>query len=234
MKPAHGVIACRHLSRVRHEDIALEGIALNDQSGAERRRDFRVQDQILLDYEIVSDTEMRGALSNIVLVDSAELNATTTLRRLETDLQDSLEALQKNDKDLARCLDLINNKINTLASLIPSVRDLDPALKQREARDCSLSASGVAFASRETLPHGTNLCLRMVVLPNYHHVMAYGEVIRVTDMQEPADGFTHVIGVRFVHILDRYREILARRALQREIEDLRIRRRQDEDQSAAG
>ena len=236
------MITRRRLSSFRHEDIALEDIALNDKSGAERRRDFRVQDQILLDYEIVSDVEMRGALSNIVLVDSAELNATTTLRRLETDLQDSLEALQKNDKDLARCLDLINNKINTLVSLIPSVQDIDPALKQRETRECSLSASGVAFASREALPMGTNLCLRMVVLPNYHHIVAYGEVIRVTEMHEPTDGFTHIIGVRFVHILDRYREILARRALQREIEDLRIRRRQDEgkdkgkdeDQSVAG
>ncbi len=201
---------------------------MTEKTGAERRRDFRVQDQILLDYEVVSDAEMRGALSNIVLVDSAELNATTTLRRLETDLQDALETLQKNDKDLARGLDLLNNKINTLATLIPAAAKIDPSLQQREARNCSLSASGIAFASRESVPVGSNLCLRMVVLPNYHHVMAYGEVLRTTDMEEPSDGFSHVIGVRFVHILDRYREILARRALQREIEDLRVKRRQAE------
>ena len=219
------------MSSFQHDYIALEGFTLNDKSGAERRRDFRVQDQILLDYEIVSDAEMRGALSNIVLVDSAELNATTTLRRLETDLQDALEVLQKNDKDLARCLDLLNNKINTLVSLIPSAKKTDRALEQREARNCSLSASGIAFTSRESVPMGANLCLRMVVLPNYHHIMAYGEVLRVSDMEEPVDGFTHVVGVRFVHILDRYREILARRALQREIEDLRIRRRQEEGQN---
>ncbi len=201
---------------------------MTEKSGSERRKHFRVQDQILLDYEVVSDAEMRGALRNIALVDSAELCATTTLRRLETELQEALEVVQKEDKELARCLDLINNKINTITSLIPSAIKIDPALAKREARSCSLSASGIAFASREAVELGVNLCLRMVVLPNYHHVMAYGEVVRVTEVENPDDGFTHIIGVRFEHILDRYREILARRALQREIEDLRIKRREAE------
>ncbi|MEM7081972.1 MAG: PilZ domain-containing protein [Pseudomonadota bacterium] len=196
---------------------------------ANRRQDFRVEDQILLDYEIVTETEMRGGLRNIVLVDSAELNATTTLRRLETDIQDALATIQKTDKDLSRCLDLLNNKLNTIASLVPMAVEIDAALKRREVRTCSLSASGIAFSCRRALEVGSNLCLRMVVLPNYHHVMAYGEIIRVTEMQEPVDGFTHVIGVRFVHILDRYREVLARRALQREIEDLRIKRLDSEE-----
>ena len=72
----------------------------------------------------------------------------------------------------------------------------------------------------------------MVILPNYHHVVAYAEIVRVTEIDEPTDGFTHVIGVHFVHILDRYREILARRALQREIEDLRAERERTERQMA--
>lgn len=210
---------------------------MSEQNGAERRKDFRVQDQVLLDYQIVSDSEMRGALRNIVLVDSASLNATTTLRRLETEFQSSLEGVRKDHQDIANCLDLINNKINALSGLIPEAVDTDPTLKLREARSCSLSASGIAFANQEALPMGANVCLRMVVLPNYHHIIAYGEVIRVTSMEEPEGDFTHVIGVRFEHILDRYREILARRALQREIEDLRLKRREQaaesDDQSIA-
>ena len=101
---------------------------MKNKGGAERRKTFRVQDQIMLDYQVISDTEMRGALRNLVLVDSAQLNATTTLRRLETDLQSALAALQKNDKELARTLDLLNNKINTIAGLIPDAFRLDPAL----------------------------------------------------------------------------------------------------------
>ena len=54
---------------------------MKNKGGAERRKTFRVQDQIMLDYQVISDTEMRGALRNLVLVDSAQLNATTTLRR---------------------------------------------------------------------------------------------------------------------------------------------------------
>lgn len=195
--------------------------------GAERRKNFRVQDQVLLDYKLVSDVEMRGALRHIVLVDSAELSAATTLRRLETDLQTTLYALQKTDKELARCLDLLNNKINTLAGLVPAAIKLDAALEKRDVCDCSLSATGIGFACREPLPEGANICLRMVILPNYHHVVAYGEIVRVTEIENPTDEFTHLIGVHFVHILDRYREILARRALQREIEDLRVKRLED-------
>ncbi len=205
---------------------------MSDKGGAERRKTFRVQDQIMLDYEVISDTEMRGALRNLVLVDSAQLNATTTLRRLETDLQGALAALQKTDKELARTLDLINNKINTLAGLVPDAKKLDPALAKRDVCECSLSASGIAFTCREALELGAHLRLRMVILPNYHHVVAYAEIVRVTEMEEPVDGFTHVVGVHFVHILDRYREILARRALQREIEDLRAERQRVEKQIA--
>ena len=195
-----------------------------EDEGAERRKNFRVQDQVLLDYQVVSDAEMRGALKHIALVDSAELTSTTTLRRLETELQTMLSVLQKKDKELARCLDLLNNKINSLTTLIPEATRIDPALMQREVCDCSLSSSGIAFTCRESLPEGANIRLRMVILPNYHHIITYGEVIRVTEMDESVGGFSHVIGVKFVHILDRYREVLARRAMQREIEDLRIKR----------
>lgn len=201
---------------------------MKETGGAERRKTFRVQDQIMLDYEVVSETEMRGALRNITLVDSGSLNASTTLRRLESDLQRALAALQKTDKELARTLDLLNNKINTIAGLVPDAVKLDPALEKRDVCECSLSASGLAFTCKESFEAGTKLRLRMVILPNYHHVVAYAEVVRSTDMEEPRDGFTQIVAVHFVHILDRYREILARRALQREIEDLRAERQRTE------
>ena len=147
-------------------------------------------------------------------------------------VESALATLQKSDKELARTLDLLNNKINTVAGLVPDAMKLDPALAKRDVCECSLSSSGIAFTCREKLTLGDKLQLRMVVLPNYNHVVAYGEVVRVSEMDEPLDGFSHVIGVHFVHILDRYREILARRALQREIEDLRAERQKAEREAA--
>lgn len=199
-------------------------------SGIERRRHFRVQDQILVDYDIVTDAEVRGAARKLQVVDPAELSATTTLRRLETELQTALGRLSNRHGEIIRCLDLLNSKVNTLASMIPAVGKQDQDLLSRDVCDCSLSSSGIAFTSREALPLDARLRLRLVVLPDYFHVTAYGEVVRVTPISDPDDGFTHVIGVNFLHILDRYREALARRSLQREIEDrrdARLRREQD-------
>lgn len=196
----------------------------------ERRRHFRVQDQILLDYQIVTEADVRGAVRHFELVDPTELSVTTSLRRLEIELQSALGKLSNKHGELMRCLDLLNSKINALAAVMPAASKQDQALLNRDVCDCSLSASGVAFTCREALPLDAKVRLRMVVLPDYFHVTAYGEVVRVTDIADPEDGFTHVVGVHFLHILDRYRDALARRSLQREIEDRRDQRlRRDEE-----
>lgn len=195
---------------------------------AERRRHFRVQDQILVDYEIVTDAEVRGASRQMQVVDPAELSATTTLRRLEIELQTALGRLSNRHGEIIRCLDLLNSKVNTLAGMIPATGKQDREMLSRDVCDCSLSSSGVAFTAREALPLDARLRLRLVILPDYFHVIAYGEVVRVTPIEPDEDGFTHVIGVNFLHILDRYREALARRSLQREIEDRRDARLQRE------
>jgi len=199
-----------------------------NRSPDERRRHFRVQDQILVDYDVVTDAEVRGASSNMALVDPAELSATTTLRRLENELQTALGALSNRHGEIIRCLDLLNSKVNTLASLLPAVGRQDRDLLGLEVCDCSLCSSGVAFTCREPLELDTRLRLRLVILPDYFHVTAYGEVVRVTPIDDPENGFTHVVGVNFLHILDRYREALARRSLQREIEDRRDQRQREE------
>lgn len=195
---------------------------------SDRRRHFRVQDQILVDYEIVTDAEVRGAASHMELVDPAELSATTTLRRLETELQNALSRLSNRHGEIIRCLDLLNSKVNTVAALLNPTGKQDKELMQRDVCDCSLSSSGVAFTCREELPLDSRVRLRLVILPDYFHVTAFGEVVRVTPIENPDDGFTHVIGVNFLHILDRYREALARRSLQREIEDRRDERLRQE------
>ena len=201
-------------------------------SSNERRRHFRVQDQVLVDYELVTDAEVRAAAHQMQVVDPAELSATTTLRRLEIELQTALSRLSNRHGEIIRCLDLLNSKVNTLAGMIPATGKQDQELALRDVCDCSLSSSGIAFTARQSLPLDTRLRLRLVILPDYFHVTAYGEVVRVTPIEKPEDGFSHVIGVNFLHILDRYREALARRSLQREIEDrrdARLRREQSRD-----
>lgn len=186
-----------------------------------------------MDYELVSDAEVRGAAAKMQVVDPTELSATTTLRRLEMELQSALSMLSNRHGEIIRCLDLLNSKVNTLASMIPASGKQDLELQSRDVCDCSLSSSGIAFTAREALPLDSRIRLRMVVLPDYFHVTAYGEIVRVTPIDNPDDGFTHVIGVNFLHILDRYREALARRSLQREIEDRRDARQRLEAREAA-
>ncbi|MEO1573667.1 MAG: PilZ domain-containing protein, partial [Pseudomonadota bacterium] len=180
------------------------------------------------------DAEVRGAARKMQVVDPAELSATTTLRRLEMELQTALSRLSNRHGEIIRCLDLLNSKVNTLAGMIPALGKQDQDLLSRDVCDCSLSSSGIAFTAREALPLDARLRLRLVILPDYFHVTAYGEVVRVTPISDPDDGFTHVIGVNFLHILDRYREALARRSLQREIEDRRDARMRREQDAMAG
>lgn len=190
---------------------------------AERREHLRVHDQVLLDYELLTAAQMRAALRHIVLVDSSELSPAATFRRLEAELQEALTRLSKQQREVARSLDLLNNKINAAIELLPSMGGL--WARDADVVPCNVSASGLAFYCHEPLAVGANLRIRMVIPPAYHHVLAYGEIVRATPLDEPVDDLRYEIGVRFVHILDRHREILARRALQRDIEALRVARR---------
>ena len=131
---------------------------------SDRRRHFRVQDQILVDYDIVTDAEVRGASHQLELVDPTELSATTTLRRLEAELQTALSRLSNRHGEVIRCLDLLNNKVNTVAALLTPTSKLDEELLQRDVCDCSLSSSGVAFTCREELPLDARVRLRLVIL----------------------------------------------------------------------
>ena len=199
-------------------------------TGAERRKHFRVDDKVLIDYKLVTDLEIRAAMNNLALVDNAELSAMTTLRRLESDLQDALGKLQRNQKETARCLDILNNKINTAISLLPGDPNTDMNMSEREVCQCNLSASGIAFTTREAIPVGARMRLRMVMLPDYYHIVTYARVMRCEAIDgEDEDGFTHVVGTHFVHILDRYKDILVRRSLQREIQERREERKRAND-----
>ncbi len=193
-------------------------------NGADRRDYFRVEDKVYLDYEIISDEKMRVGVQELARGRSAELGISAALLRMESQLTQTLTVVEQRDKNTARALGLINNKINALVSLMPVLQDNDNNLLKKPVRRCNLSASGLAFPADEALRAGDKMMLRMVLPPAYYYIVAYAEVIRCDRTGAVKDGGSHRVAVRFTFLLDRYREMLIRHSFMKEKQALRERR----------
>ena len=91
----------------------------------------------------------------------------------------------------------------------------------------NLSAGGLALDSAETLDLGTQVEIKLLLLPSYTGVVAFGEVIGVV-ASEDNPAYPHRLRINFSHIRDSDRDALIRHILRRQGEMLRRERERRE------
>jgi len=185
----------------------------NPSAGAERREYFRVDDSVLLDYRLLGegeppdpgDREEPGRFT--VMADFAAKSR--HMHRLA-------HRIRRQSADLARYLELLDDKLNTLARLCvdQATGDMD-----RSARPVSLSAGGIRFRAGSALAAGALLELRMVLLPSRTGLMVRARVVHCQPA-DPEGEFPYQVGVEFEDLREVDRELLVRHLLGRQARHL--------------
>ena len=189
----------------------------------ERRKWFRVDNPVALSYEILEEQEMQQRIAELKRGGFPAGGISATLFGFENEIQEKLANVRRNSPDVAKVLELLNDKLNALVNILPLLEDDEENLIDQPLRDGNLSASGIAFANEEELAPGTPIFLKLVLAPNYNYVEAYARVVRTTT-RENSRKYPFMVAVEFLMITDAQREMLVRYTMAKETEILRARR----------
>ena len=95
------------------------------------------------------------------------------------------------------------------------------------SKPVNLSAGGLALDAGESLEAGTEVEIKLLLLPSYTGIVAFGEVVGVEKAEEnPA--YPHRLRINFSHIRDADRDALIRHILRRQGQILRQERERKE------
>ncbi|MAR00249.1 MAG: hypothetical protein CMI00_06885 [Oceanospirillaceae bacterium] len=173
----------------------------------ERRRYFRLDDEVILDFEPISQTEAQEWKSR-------HCNQRNELADLNRDIATLLHQIQTQNPTVARLLNLFNSKVNMLST----GKEID--FSQTEVRTrVNLSACGMSFQTSEHLETGENLRLQMQLQPSNVPVTLLGTIVGIETTDDPAA--PHLIRVDFEGLREAEQEILIHHLFQLQTQNLR-------------
>ncbi len=182
--------------------------------GGERRRFFRINDQVGVGYTLCDEAQAKasGSSSHGVL---------GMLSQYDAEIETLIGTVNSREPKIAQLLEIFNRKINLAISHI----QLDSETLQRLAAQVqwvSLSACGMGFMIQEELPVGSFLSLELQLQPNGIQINTGAEVISCQPQGEhehSSEGW--FVGVGFCGISPISQELLIQHIVRRQGEQLR-------------
>lgn len=186
-----------------------------------RRRFFRITDAIHVAYEIIDEAttlEAFAAGHNETMID-----AVAFINQHNESISQTLSELSESSPVAAKAITALNDKINTLLTLL----ELDNIIIQKKLQrveSASVSACGIAFPIADTIAAGQRLKLMMRLEPSNIKLNTIGCVIDCNVLGEE-----YYLRVEFVEMSDVDREHLIQHIMQRQGALLKSLREQVDD-----
>ncbi|OUR69991.1 hypothetical protein A9Q73_01070 [Bermanella sp. 47_1433_sub80_T6] len=181
-------------------------------SDQERRRYFRINDEVAMSFSLIEGEVTADLLTNDTLALNQEFHIS-----LEVQIRQAMLELRAKDPKLAVILDLLNQKMNLLRTgehLFESSPLLKPA---------NISACGISFTWHEKLAINQLVMLSLYLQPKHDLVRTQAHVAAVninpdslSNQAEP-----YIIHLDFDSIHDAYQELLIQHIVQRQGYQLR-------------
>jgi len=187
----------------------------------ERREYFRIDDRIALDYRVIDEADVEALLEKINAGVPDKFMAASSFAATSRQICHLLHRLQSESPELVRCLQAIDQKLNTLAQLFVAE---EIGIETRPAREVNISAGGLAFRAQHQAKIGDLLEMRMVLLPSLMGILTIARVVKCERINDGNLQFPWRIAVTYEHIRESDRELLVRHIMMRETEMLRAQR----------
>ena len=187
----------------------------------ERREYFRIDDEVALDYRLISPSEaelLREKIKSRVVDRFTVASSFTATSRQMTHV---IHKVQNQSPELARCLQAIDQKLNMIAQLFVS-EEMD--LHEQSTREVNLSAGGISFRSQQKIRIDSLLELRMVLFPSLVGILTVSRAVQCERVNDANLKFPWQISVVYEHLRESDRELLVRHIMSKETQQLRSRR----------
>lgn len=138
----------------------------------ERRRYFRIEDTVGIDFEKISRVEAQQREHEMQKTDYFTPDS---LHTIERQLQVLIDKLRIQNPQFAEAVDLLNAKFNTLKQM--NIEKNIAHGHKTNIRQVNISACGMSFDEEEQIDIGQKLYLDLTLLPTDIHVFTLGDVV---------------------------------------------------------
>ncbi|GGY47356.1 hypothetical protein GCM10011297_20120 [Bacterioplanes sanyensis] len=186
----------------------------------ERRRYFRLDDEVILDFQVLSRDEVSELVHHTNQVKSE-------LQQIEQEIGTLIYQIKSHSPQVSRLADLLNQKLNLLA-LGAGQSNKQRSLSQSEARTrINLSACGMAFNTAEPLERDHHLLLNMQLKPSNANLELSGRVVDIESSDE--DERPYRVRVDFEGLTEAEQEIIIQHLFQLQNRNLKARHQEHRD-----
>lgn len=190
----------------------------NTDSNDDRRAYFRINDRLLISIKPL-EPESAWELGKLIVSSTAPTSHPHhQLSSLETAFHHLTDQIGHADRDVARALRMLDEKINLLAS---NVQHLLQPIDDTQAQAVNLSAGGVSMLSDQVIPPKTPVEVNITLLPSGLPIRAVAKVISCEQLVTAQDGKAFSVRLAFTHMNESDRNILVKHSLTRQAENLR-------------
>ena len=194
----------------------------------ERRRFYRIDDSVILNYRAFPENEVDGAVSRLKMLGSQHKLLQNSLGSLELRLDFLLDEITDPLPEIAEALGIINRKLSILSQFesasTSSALGINDAPKPAEKHEINLSGSGIAFSSPTGFSAGETMEIEFVLFPDYYNIKAIGKVVSCHEVRDPDAETKFDVAVDFVYLEEADQEFIVAHILKKQSEELKAQR----------
>lgn len=191
-------------------------------SNSDRREFFRVTDHVFIDFSELSDDEKSRLVPIIKNPVHNDDNAIQQrLSSLQTNLNRLIDQINHTDRDIARALRLIDEKVSILAQ---AVHQQENSTTDREFVETNLSGGGMAFLSANTFAAKATIEIRVEFQSSGSVIHAIANVVGCDKIASAPEDKPYLLRLVFSHMSEIDRNTLVKHTLSRQALELRMQK----------
>lgn len=189
--------------------------------GEERRRFFRIDDEVYLEYRLLPEEDYQQRLQQPAGSRHDSSALALQLHGLTSQSSSILAQIRKRDPEVGQYLAIIDRKVELLSRVL-----LGSQLGHISGPNhkVNLSGNGIAFFSADPIAPDSKLELRLMLFPGHTVLDTLGRVVHCNTVQDSAPQ-PYRIGVEFTHLAEMARDALVRHTL--ELQSARLRQKKE-------
>lgn len=178
----------------------------------ERRRFFRIDDEVLLGYEVIEPAEVDARLDDFWQNEHVYSIRNNYNFQIEQQIAD-FNKIEQKMPELGRYLSVMRQQIDRITDRLIGDEE-DAGLVQLPV---NISAQGISFSSDQAPPRSALVELKLKLLPSGLRLVIIARVIKVENQPDSAD---HRVSLDFEYVHEADREILIKHVHGKQMESL--------------
>jgi len=175
----------------------------------ERRDFFRIDDEVYLDFESITEDEYAAAPITLEHLDKSAFSLSANFATLNNSVHPILNNIKQLHPDIGEYLETLNSKIDSLSQ---HILYQNSTFDQNKVITANISASGIQFKCDTDFEINQAIKLELVLLPEKIGVLIFGRVIKSEK---------DYLSIKFDFLRAEDQELMIKHNLNKQMTDLR-------------